>query len=763
MINRLQLFRNIGQFDSVATAAALPLARVTLVYAENGRGKTTLAAIFRSLTSGDAIPVVERRRLAAAHPPHIVLDCTGGPPPAMFENGAWNRTLPNMVVFDDVFVDQNVCSGLAVEAEHRQRLHEWILGSQGVALNRTLQECVERVEELNRKLRAKADAIPAATRDGFSVDEFCALAARQDIVTAIQEGERALSAAEQQEAIGTARPFEPVALPEMETAEIAQVLVMDLRELDAAAARQVQNHLEVMGAEAEAWVSSGMQWVEAGEQAQCPFCGQDLHGSPLIEHYRAYFSAAYAQLKQHVADVTDTFVGTHGSDGAAVLERNVRIAVERRQYWSQFADVAEINLDTAAIAEAWVRARDLVFAALQRKQNAPLDRIELSVADTDCIKLYDQHRQAVLQMNDALRRANERIALVKERAAAGNRQALGRDLARLRAVKVRHMPEIDTLCGAYLSDKAAKATAEQARDAARNALDTYRENVFPNYETAINLYLQRFNAGFRLARVTSVNTRAGSSCTYNVLINNEAIAVGVGQVVPGAPSFRNSLSAGDRSTLALAFFFATLDQDADLANKIVVVDDPITSLDEHRSLATVQEMRRLADRTQQLIALSHDKGFLCNIWEGTDSDLRTALEVVRDGSGSTIRSWDVNRDCITEHDRRHELLREYTNAAGTNRREVAQSLRPVLESFMRVAYPEDFPPGTLLGPFRGICQHRVGSPEEILSQADIDELRDLTEYANRFHHDTNPAYITERINDAELLNYVRRTLEFTRR
>jgi wobble nucleotide-excising tRNase len=291
----------------------------------------------------------------------------------------------------------------------------------------------------------------------------------------------------------------------------------------------------------------------------------------------------------------------------------------------------------------------------------------------------------------------------------------------------------------------------------------YRQQVFPNYEVAINLYLQRFNAGFRLARVTSVNTRGGPSCTYNVLINNSPIAVGGGQAQPGSPSFRNSLSAGDRSTLALAFFFASLDQDSALADKIVVVDDPITSLDEHRSLATVQEMRRLADRAQQLILLSHDKGFLCNVWEGTDTSLRAALEVVRDGDGSTIRVWDVHQDCVTEHDRRHAVLREYTNAAGANGREVAQSLRPVLESFMRVAYPEQFPPGMLLGPFRGLCEQRVGTPQQILAQADINELRDLTEYSNRFHHDTNPAWQTERINDGELLNFVRRTLAFTRR
>src|SRR5450759_690767 len=106
LLNRLQLFRNVGQFDSVATAAAIPLARLMLGYAENGRGKTTLAAIFRSLATGDPLPITERHRLAAPNPPQVVIECTGGPPPAIFQNGAWNRTMPDIEVFDDSFVDE---------------------------------------------------------------------------------------------------------------------------------------------------------------------------------------------------------------------------------------------------------------------------------------------------------------------------------------------------------------------------------------------------------------------------------------------------------------------------------------------------------------------------------------------------------------------------------------------------------------------------------------------------------------------------------
>jgi wobble nucleotide-excising tRNase len=215
--------------------------------------------------------------------------------------------------------------------------------------------------------------------------------------------------------------------------------------------------------------------------------------------------------------------------------------------------------------------------------------------------------------------------------------------------------------------------------------------------------------------------------------------------------------------LALAIFFAALEQDPNLANKIVVIDDPISSLDEHRSLTTVHEISQLAHRVSQVVVLSHSKPFLCGVWDGTDSTLRAAFICDRAQNGSTIRAWDVNQDLITDHDRRHALLRDNVAGRNVNRREVAQALRPTLEAFLRVAYPEHFLPGTLLGPFAGYCDQRVGTPNQVLGQNDIDELRRLIDYANRFHHDTNPAYLTQSINDAELLDFTQRTLAFATR
>jgi hypothetical protein len=94
---------------------------------------------------------------------------------------------------------------------------------------------------------------------------------------------------------------------------------------------------------------------------------------------------------------------------------------------------------------------------------------------------------------------------------------------------------------------------------------------------------------------------------------------------------------------------------------------------------------------------------------------------------------------------------------------IISNLRPILEAFLRVAYPANFPPGTLLGPFIGLCQQCHGTANEILSVDDTNELRALLDYANRFHHDTNPAWGTESINNAEFLNFAQRTVLFASR
>ena len=241
VVEHIQLLRNVGKFDSVNAGAQLPFSKLTLIYAENGRGKTTLAAILRSLSDGNPVHILERKRLTATRAPHVVVGVSGVAP-FVFQNGTWTATLPNMAIFDDAFVAQNVCSGIDIEAGHRQNLHELILGAQGVSLNATLQGHVARNEEHNRELKTRGDAIPAAVRGTLTVDAFCALKANAKIADLIKDAEQNLSAAKAADAVRKEKEFVALELPAFDATAINQLLKRDLSDLDAESAARVQEH-----------------------------------------------------------------------------------------------------------------------------------------------------------------------------------------------------------------------------------------------------------------------------------------------------------------------------------------------------------------------------------------------------------------------------------------------------------------------------------------------------------------------------------------
>jgi wobble nucleotide-excising tRNase len=457
MLNRLQLFRNVGLFDSVSAGANIPLARVTVGYAENGRGKTTLAAIIRSLATGDPIHINERHRLGAPDQPHIVIDCTGGPSQAIFQNGGWNRHYNNIAIFDDAFIDQNICSGLTIESEHRQKLHELILGAQGVALNQAVQRHVADVEEHGRTLRDFGNAIPESARFGVPVEVFCALPAHGNIDEDIRNAERALAAAGQQESIRTAQIFQPYGLPDVDIEAIRGLLTRELADLDQAATNRVQQHFARLGRGGEAWVAQGIDLVPGGlaesQGKPCPFCAQDLGASELILHYRSYFAGGYAQHKQDVEAAAREFASQHSHEQQLYLARVYHELHERRNFWSQFTELPEFEMDLGAITEAWTQMRDAVLHAFEAKRGAPLDRIDLSPEAVRAIEAYRERAAALADAVSRLRAANAAIERVKERAASADLNVLQSDLARLRAIRSRHSPEISPLCDDYQTER----------------------------------------------------------------------------------------------------------------------------------------------------------------------------------------------------------------------------------------------------------------------------------------------------------------------
>jgi hypothetical protein len=145
------------------------------------------------------------------------------------------------------------------------------------------------------------------------------------------------------------------------------------------------------------------------------------------------------------------------------------------------------------------------------------------------------------------------------------------------------------------------------------------------------------------------------------------------------------------------------------------------------------------------------------LWESGPKD--AGLEM------SVIEAWDAEAAAISEYDRLHKLVREFASTGNGQAQFVAPALRGLLESFLRVAFVEHFPPGKLLGEFLSRAKQLAQAGKPILSEKNYTELDDLREYANQFHHNGGNKTWQENVsnvNETQLKGFANRVLAFTR-
>src|SRR5882762_4394947 len=103
MLEKIISIKSIGRFRNCAALGDVTFRRFTLIFSENGRGKTTLCAILRSLLTNTPSLIVGRATLGSPDAPEVQLLFAGNAPIA-FRNGAWSSPYPDIGVFDGAYV-----------------------------------------------------------------------------------------------------------------------------------------------------------------------------------------------------------------------------------------------------------------------------------------------------------------------------------------------------------------------------------------------------------------------------------------------------------------------------------------------------------------------------------------------------------------------------------------------------------------------------------------------------------------------------------
>ena len=745
--------KNIGRFLNAVASGDVTFRHNTLVFAPNGRGKTTLCAILRSLKHGEPAYITGRRSLGSPDQPEVrfLLDNNR----VNFNNGAWSETLPELAIFDATYVTENVHSGEAVDTEQRRNLYRVIIGSDGVALARRLDGLDAQIRHKNLEIREARAIVQRHIPQVIGFDEFIELPEDAGIDGKIAAKEQEAEAVGRADQIQQRPPLQRVVLPKM-PGEFTDLLAKTLEGVAADAERQVSEHIRAheMAERGEPWLSEGLRYIN---DERCPFCAQNLTGVDLIDAYTAFFSEAYHRFRDEIAGVANDLESDFGDREIATIERVLHQNGAGVEYWQQYCtfDAPVIGADVY-IAAAITSLRQVGLALLHRKQAAPLEALRPDEAFTQASETFGRMQAAVTAYNNAIDAANAVINAKKQETDAANVQVVQASLVRLRAVKARHTEEVHQACLAYQNLVAEKVDLDRKKTETRRRLDRHTAGVIEHYGQSINRNLDSFHADFRISTPTHSYQGGTASSSYRILINEVPVDLGNPGTPLDRPSFKNTLSAGDRSTLALALFFAEIERDPQRANRIVILDDPFNSQDAFRQSQTVQQIRRLGAACAQVVVLSHNQNFLKMLWDRLPPAERKTIQLGRVGEeNTTISEWDIEEAVKWRYRADVEALQRFYSDNEGNPRDVIQKIRPVLEGYCRNLYPSQFTDQDRLGDI--IAKIRAAAEDHPLHEI-LDHLDDLNAYTSRYHHGENPNAATEPIDDGELRKSVKRTL-----
>ncbi len=761
MLEKFVQIKSIGRFRAYSANGDVTFRKLTLVYAENGRGKTTLCAILRSLQSGQSEYIAERKTLGTTDAPlvHIRLNNAN----YQFTNGAWTEKHPDILIFDSVFVNENVFSGDYVEHEQKKNLYRVIVGTEGVRLARAIEDLDRQIRDANTDLRTKRDALSMYLPTGLTLEAYLQLNPVTDIQEQIRRKSEELDI--RQRAAGMATEiqarglFVKVQLPSLPS-DFSTVLTKQLTDIVADAEAKVRRQIDQhqMGPQGEQWLSQGLGYVK---DDRCPFCGQGVRANDLIAAYRSHFSAAYANLKQEIAQLGQRVNGAIGETSLGSAQQAISDNAALAEFWRQFIPVDLPVISFSDIQQKYATLRDKCLALAKRKQDSPTEAVTLDATFTAALAEVDALQTAVAAYTAAVDAANLRVSEQKATARLQDHITVFRnELAQLEACKKRFEPEVARACQAYQDAVAAKTQLEEAKNTARQQLDRHCQDLLRTYEQSINEYLDQFNAGFRITNTRHLYTGGTPSSHYQIEINSSALDLGDARTPAGTPCFKTALSSGDRNALALAFFLAVLNQDADIGQKIIIFDDPFTSLDRFRRTCTQQLIQRLLDSAQQVIVLSHDPLFLKLLCDECPSASATvkALQMSKAGDTTVIGEWDIHSEVQSSYMKDFSTLLGFYRDRRGDPRAVARTIRPFLEGMLRNHFPGHFQANEWLGDF--IAKIRAADATSGLqhAQADLNHLEAINDYSKKYHHQQNANADTEPINDDELYGFVKRTL-----
>lgn len=572
-----------------------------VIFGFNGAGKSTLSDILYSLKNDEdhLASLLKRHTLTTdvgQMPENQMVELSTDGEPLCFDGERWNRNV-NIHVFNDQYIDEYLFIGdnyadgvrsIGLGAKETQKL------TKKLQCEKELAECLDAVNHVlinNKEVCRKADLGQSRIR----IEKWDKRIRKFAELAAINEARREEIRKDHDEPDFSSPNIKSLQLwrdqlGELYTlqdgggAAVMRGLSKLLLDTPRITGREIAVHMQTVMKYADpAWLSQGRRYQK--RENLCPYCGQEITDSNFIKLARDLDRFISGKQKEKVAKIRQKVEKAKSYLDAEKLQilQNVLKEIYAENAGKPFLYKRTLNLTTSLQIPnpEWRMHVVRLVKKLDRKLQNPYEKIALTQEERLICgvveRILEKFNSLQSKLTDEQDRCNEQLH-------SQQRYALQDGLYEVFFGSNRENFQNAINCAVKMFDLDEKIQAIQ-KDLGE-MLDAHKlKNV--------NRFLEEVNVNFTVDIVEN---------SYKVKIRGYK---------PSEYQKENKLlcSEGERRMLAFAYFLQEVEEDPE--NKIIVVDDPVSSMDSsRRSVVAYKLMTLMQEEKNQVIVLSHDLFFV---------------------------------------------------------------------------------------------------------------------------------------------------------
>jgi wobble nucleotide-excising tRNase len=753
VITKITKLFGVGTLHAPLPNGALSLKAKTIVYGENGRGKTTFVALLRSLACGDTSILDQRRTIKGTHPQSAQILINNHPHD--LANGVWTKTHSDICVFDTCFISENVYSGTSVDPDHRKNLLSFAIGATGVALANKVDQLAADISGKRTAEGLAKEKVRTFVKGSITPEQFASLMpAEEGAEKALEEARRLRDALSRASTLQGLQTLTPISFEGVSQEELAAVLVKTLDTVSAEADALIRDHISTSHA-TEHWLAEGTTF-DSGDA--CPYCARETEGLALIDAYKAIFSEAYKSYKSGLKTSLELMETNVSAERIATVKATIEGNRSKLLPWKEFIPEADIDFALEPALESIRDAKSTLRVLKEKKLASPLELLAWTEAEGATLDGLRSTLTAIDDYNAVQVQINDSIAALRGTVAKGNLVEAEAAVCNLENRMAKGSIGAQAASKALVDSIAERQKLEAEKATARTQLDTYTATVVGKYKDSINNHLKGCGTSFQITELKTVYTGAKPRFDYALELFGTPVDLAS---KPGSPiKFDSALSQGDKSALAFAFFLARLENDPKCAEQIVVFDDPLSSLDSCRRRYTRTEIASLAPKVAQLIVLTHEESTVADIAVRLNEVECSLIILKPHGDFSTFSITSVKEITASDYVRCFDTLNHYTYGTG-DPSDVVKSIRPFLEMNLRYRFPEEFGPSSL---GQMIGQIKTADSSKPLAMMNVlrPQLEDINDFCTKHSHGDAALTNAEKMLESDLKSVVLKALNFAR-